>query len=93
MERYAPTKMLAGKGSYATAWVAVDRLTGVKCILKEMRAFTPEDLRDAESESQILARLDHPNIIKCRSVVMKRRRSMHAGTKTCSGRRQSPSRL
>ena len=62
MDRYSRTKLL-GKGSFANAWLVADKQTQAKFVMKEMRTFTKEDLRDAVSESEILARLDHPNII------------------------------
>ena len=64
MDRYARVRLL-GKGSFANAWLVTDKITHQRLVLKEMRTFTKEDLRDAVSESEILARLDHPNIIGC----------------------------
>ena len=69
MDRYSRTKLL-GKGSFANAWLVCDKQTQDKYVMKEMRTFTKEDLRDAVSESEILARLDHPNIIKCVTIVI-----------------------
>lgn len=55
-----------GKGSYGKVVKAIDRYTGVTCAVKIIKksSYSDEAVSELRYESEILSRLNHPNIVK-----------------------------
>ena len=62
MEKYLRQRIL-GRGTFAQAWLAQDKATGEKVVLKEIRTQNKAELTDAMTEGLIHAAQKHPNII------------------------------
>jgi hypothetical protein len=63
MDKYDRQSML-GRGSFASAWLVVERGTGIKYVMKEMKTLNKQDLHDAIVEAGIHSQQSHPNIIQ-----------------------------
>ncbi|KAK3094928.1 hypothetical protein FSP39_007941 [Pinctada imbricata] len=57
---------LIGTGTFGEAWVAKSRPNGVKCVIKVVKILklSDKELDQSLTEVSILARMNHPNIVK-----------------------------
>jgi serine/threonine protein kinase len=63
MDRFEKLSLL-GKGVKGKAWLVKDRSSGELLTLKQIKCEYRRDYDDALEEAQVLARLDHVNIIQ-----------------------------
>ncbi len=63
MDKYERKNML-GSGSFAKAWLVLDKTTGQKFVMKEMKTLNKQDLHDAVVEAGIHSQQQHANIIQ-----------------------------
>jgi NIMA (never in mitosis gene a)-related kinase len=69
--KFIPIKLL-GCGSYGKAFLAESSESGEICVIKSVQIdiLSEKELKDAYLEAKILEKLDHPNIIKFKEVLV-----------------------